>query len=115
MDLHDWSHCVGNLGSICLGLLYTLAALGNLIVPTLLYVYPNVRNWLIISSFVMLYLFCVYFEHSVYILQYAYLIPVFALVMCCITGLFFAVRIKQVSPLIGFLVYAEYSSRYEQR
>ena len=30
---------------------------------------------------------------SIYILQYAYLIPAFALVMCFITGIFFSVAL----------------------
>ena len=44
---------LGNLGAICLGTLYTVSALGNVIVPVILYLSGSVKGCLIVSSFVM--------------------------------------------------------------
>ena len=82
---------LGNLGAVSLGLLYTVAAFGNFIVPVILYLVGSVRLCLIISGFVMV----------VYILQYAYLIPWLVFVMCILTGLFFSLSWSTESILLA--------------
>ena len=46
---------IGNLGSVCLGLLYTVSALSNFLIPAVLYLVKSIRMCLIVSSFGMVY------------------------------------------------------------
>ena len=61
----EWG--IGSLGASCLGILYAMAAIGNFIVPAILYLAKSERSCLIVSGFAMWYSLYLLFSSIVFI------------------------------------------------